>query len=51
MAIGAPAGKAVPPSHLDLLTAPIVGVLSTLMPDGQPHSSLVWLDTTASARG
>jgi PPOX class probable F420-dependent enzyme len=44
MAIGAPAGKTVPPSHLDLLTAPIVGVLSTLMPDGQPHSSLVWVD-------
>ena len=44
MAIGEPAGKTVPPSHLDLLTAPIVGVLSTLMPGGQPHSSLVWVD-------
>jgi PPOX class probable F420-dependent enzyme len=34
----------VPPSHVDLLTAPIVGVLTTLMPDGGPHSCLVWLD-------
>ena len=34
----------VPPSHLDLLTAPVVGVLTTMMPDGQPHSCLVWVD-------
>lgn len=34
----------VPESHLDLLTRPIVGVLTTMMPDGQPHSSLVWID-------
>jgi PPOX class probable F420-dependent enzyme len=34
----------VPQSHVDLLTAPIVGVLTTLMPDGQPHSCLVWVD-------
>ena len=32
----------IPASHLDLLTAPIHGVLTTLMPDGQPQSSLVW---------
>ena len=38
------ASKPVPQSHLDMLTAPIVGVLTTLMPDGQPHSSLVWVD-------
>lgn len=38
------AGKPVPPSHLDLFAAPIVGVLTTLMPDGQPHSCLVWVD-------
>jgi PPOX class probable F420-dependent enzyme len=34
----------VPPSHVDLLTAPVIGVLTTLLPDGQPHSSLVWVD-------
>jgi len=34
----------IPPSHLDLLTAPIHGVLTTIMPDGQPQSSLVWCD-------
>ena len=43
MTILAPS-KPVPPSHLDLLTAPIIGVLTTLMPDGQPHSCLVWND-------
>lgn len=35
---------AVPASHLDLFARPIVGVLTTLMPDGQPQSSLVWAD-------
>jgi PPOX class probable F420-dependent enzyme len=34
----------VPASHLDLLTQPIHGVLTTMMPDGQPQSSLVWCD-------
>jgi PPOX class probable F420-dependent enzyme len=34
----------IPASHLDLVTRPIHGVLSTLMPDGQPQSSLVWCD-------
>ena len=34
----------IPASHLDLLTHPIHGVLTTLMPDGQPQSSLVWCD-------
>lgn len=34
----------IPPSHLDLLTRPIHGVLTTMMPDGQPQSSLVWCD-------
>src|SRR5262245_23263440 len=34
----------VPTSHVDLLTNPIVGVLTTLMPGGQPHSCLVWAD-------
>ena len=35
----------IPVSHLDLLTRPIPGVLTTLMPDGQPQSSLMWCDT------
>lgn len=34
----------VPLSHLDLLTRPIHGVLTTMMRDGQPQSSLVWCD-------
>lgn len=34
----------IPPSHRDLLARPIVGVLTTMMPDGQPQSSLVWCD-------
>lgn len=34
----------VPPSHLDLVRAPNVGVLTTLLPGGSPHSCLVWLD-------
>lgn len=36
--------KPIPASHLDLLTGPIHGVLTTLMPNGQPQSSLVWCD-------
>ena len=34
----------IPPSHLDLLERPIHGVLTTMQPDGQPQSSLVWCD-------
>ena len=34
----------IPASHRDLLVTPVHGVLSTLMPDGQPQSSLVWVD-------
>ncbi len=34
----------IPIDHLDLLTRPICGVLTTLEPDGSPQSSLVWLD-------
>ena len=34
----------IPESHLDLITRPIHGVLTTMMPDGQPQSSLVWCD-------
>jgi PPOX class probable F420-dependent enzyme len=35
---------AVPASHLDLLTRPICGVFTTIGGDGQPQSSLVWVD-------
>jgi PPOX class probable F420-dependent enzyme len=34
----------VPPSHLDLLTRPICGVFTTLGHDGQPQSTMVWVD-------
>lgn len=34
----------IPSSHLDLLTRPICGVLTTMGRDGWPHSSLVWVD-------
>ncbi|HEY6204039.1 MAG TPA: PPOX class F420-dependent oxidoreductase [Candidatus Limnocylindria bacterium] len=34
----------VPASHADLLTRPVCGVLTTMRADGQPQSSLVWLD-------
>src|SRR5689334_7369111 len=34
----------IPESHIELLTRPIHAVFSTLMPDGQPQSSLVWCD-------
>jgi PPOX class probable F420-dependent enzyme len=39
-----PPTVAVPGSHLDLLTRPICGVLTTMGRDGQPQSSLVWVD-------
>ena len=34
----------IPATHIDLLTSPIIGVLTTMTPDGQPQSSLVWCD-------
>ena len=34
----------IPGSHLDLLTRPVDGVLTTTGPDGQPQSSLAWVD-------
>ena len=43
-AIAPPADVVVPASHLDLLTRPICGVLTTMGADGQPESSLVWVD-------
>jgi len=35
----------IPASHRDLLTHPVHGVLTTLMPDGRPQSCLMWCDT------
>ena len=40
----APATLPIPASHLDLLTRSVCGVLTTMLPDGQPQSSLVWVD-------
>jgi PPOX class probable F420-dependent enzyme len=34
----------IPESHLDLLRGPVDGVLTTMMPDGQPQMSIVWAD-------
>jgi PPOX class probable F420-dependent enzyme len=34
----------IPASHVDLVTRPLHGVLTTMLPDGQPQSSLVWVD-------
>jgi PPOX class probable F420-dependent enzyme len=34
----------VPDSFLDLVQCPPVAVLSTVMPSGAPHSSVVWCD-------
>lgn len=34
----------IPESHRDLFQSPIHGVLSTMMPDGSPQSSIVWID-------
>ncbi len=35
----------VPESHADILDKPAFAHLSTLMSDGSPHSSAVWVDT------
>jgi len=40
----APHALLISASHLDLLTRPICGVLTTMGGDGQPQSSLVWVD-------
>jgi PPOX class probable F420-dependent enzyme len=34
----------IPNSHIDLFQRPVHGVLTTLMPDGMPQSSIVWVD-------
>jgi PPOX class probable F420-dependent enzyme len=34
----------IPASHRDLLERPTYAVLTTIMPDGQPQSTVVWAD-------
>ena len=34
----------IPNTHLDLFQRPVHGVLTTIMPDGAPQSSLIWVD-------
>ena len=34
----------IPNSHVDLFQNSVHGVLTTLMPDGMPQSSIVWVD-------
>ena len=34
----------IPESHRDLVDCPPVAALTTLMPDGSPHTSVVWCD-------
>ena len=34
----------IPDTHLDLLQTPVHGVLTTIMPDGAPQCSIVWVD-------
>jgi PPOX class probable F420-dependent enzyme len=34
----------IPDTHVDLLHTPVHGVLTTIMPDGTPQSSLIWVD-------
>lgn len=34
----------IPDSHRDLFCNPVHGVLTTMMPDGMPQSSIVWTD-------
>ena len=35
----------IPQSHFDLINGPILVTLTTLMPDGQPQSSIVWCNS------
>jgi len=34
----------IPNTHIDLFQNPVHGVLTTMMPDGMPQSSIVWVD-------
>lgn len=46
----APEVVSIPASHLDLLTRPVCGVLTTMGADTQPQSSLVWVDVDGEGR-
>jgi PPOX class probable F420-dependent enzyme len=35
----------IPSSHRDLFEKPVYAVLTTVMPDGQPQSTVVWVDS------
>src|SRR5690349_15370122 len=35
---------AIPQTHRNLLTGSVFGVLTTMLPNGQPQSSMVWVD-------
>jgi PPOX class probable F420-dependent enzyme len=39
-----PAKTTIPDSHRDLLEKPVYAIVTTLMPDGQPQSTVVWAD-------
>src|SRR6476469_9533565 len=41
---GARASAEIPASHLDLVECPPVAALTTVMPDGDPQTSVVWCD-------
>ena len=34
----------IPSSHLDLFEKPVYGIVTTVLPDGQPQSTVVWVD-------
>jgi PPOX class probable F420-dependent enzyme len=36
--------NSIPNTHIDLFQNPVHGVMTTLMPDGMPQSSIVWVD-------
>jgi len=36
--------ESIPDSYRDLFEKPVYAVLTTIMPDGQPQSSVVWTD-------
>jgi len=37
----------IPDTHRDLLQTPVHAILTTMMPDGAPQSSIVWVDYDA----
>ncbi|MEP1123640.1 MAG: TIGR03618 family F420-dependent PPOX class oxidoreductase [Ilumatobacter sp.] len=43
MSSSGPPAVAIPESHADLVTRALPAVLVTLMPDGRPQASIVWL--------